>query len=245
MRNWPAMATKLATIVIMNRFPGGHSSIPKTQNRQERHECLAWQPVAWQCWTHVNWDLTGNRARSLIIILLPLLFGYHWAWYPVNSLRVYAVACPSCVECCTGTLSASGWDSRDVHLFPPACSAILALGPDPTDPQELWVTGHLLPLCVQDRLSLITTYLQNKTKANNNTGPGYMVMTQWNASLSHWNPAAHCNVLCITSWEGQCLAHLHSSKMDKRVYLQQMSTEWGETMIPPVGKNPFFYLDLQ
>lgn len=27
MRNWPAMATKLATMVIMNRFPGGHSSI--------------------------------------------------------------------------------------------------------------------------------------------------------------------------------------------------------------------------
>lgn len=38
MRNCPAMATKLATIVIMNRFPGGHSSIPGTQKGQERCE---------------------------------------------------------------------------------------------------------------------------------------------------------------------------------------------------------------
>lgn len=35
MRNCPAISMKLATMVIMNRCPGGQSSIPETQSTRE------------------------------------------------------------------------------------------------------------------------------------------------------------------------------------------------------------------
>lgn len=47
MRSCPAVATKLATIVIRNRFPGGQSSMPGTQKGQESRERRASTLPVW------------------------------------------------------------------------------------------------------------------------------------------------------------------------------------------------------
>lgn len=65
MRSCPAVATRLATIVIMNRFPGGHSSIPATQKgRESRERPARLSPFRPRCLFFNSWMSLGPQREG-------------------------------------------------------------------------------------------------------------------------------------------------------------------------------------